>query len=490
MPSARSSDSLNYRSLRFRLAALFVGLFGFSLVLFSTIVYSTVLSTLRHDFDVDLYNRALEISQHVDLDFVGQLSITSDVLAAGGKIVPFSAEETLVQIDSVDGRTLAQSYSLNHGRIPLRRGLIPLLFQSSTKIETISAKEIFRNQKPDRREFRMISYLVTRPMGTFILQVAVPTTSLERSARGLRNLLILGIPLALLVSTLLGLYFSGRALLPIGAIIEKAKQLSPSNLSERIPLPPSDDELRGLALTLNDLLDRLQQAFESQDRFIADASHELKTPLAILRGELDLMRKRERSPEEVSVFLASASQELDHLARLVEDLLLLARVDAGAAALSKIPVRLDEATLEVISRLDRLAQGKNQKLKVDLRDGGLENPFEASVDPELIQIVMKNLVENAIKFAPEGSAIEITLFNHPAEVELRVKNDGSPIPDEVRSRIFERFYRLDPKVSGAGLGLAIVHKIVTAHQGELSLKSDRVLGTTFSVRIKKDAKIP
>lgn len=496
MSSSRSS-------IRFRLAALFVALFGTTLIVFSSVLYNSLVKTQQESFDIDLYNHAVDVAGGITVDFFGSVLTSTDVLSSRGKIVPFSLGSAYVQILNLDGQVLAASSTLRNGKLPFSQrgsGDWELLFRRGATFRTLDREEIFpatsqRNPiKP--AGYRMISYLVSnRPAESFILLIAVPTAILEQSARGLRTFLLFGIPVTLVIATFLGLWLSGRALRPVNAIVEKANELSPMRLSERVPVPEADDELRSLSLTLNRLLDRLQQAFESQERFIADASHELKTPLAILRGELDLMKSRPRSAEEVTHFLDSASQELDQLSRVVDDLLLLARVDAGAGSLQVEPTRLDEAVLEVVSRLELLAKKRNQRIQLDLAPSsdpdGSDSSFEISADGDLARVLVKNLIENALKFSPEGSSVEVRVAEGASELTFSVRDHGPGIPTHLQSQIFERFYRIPgaERAPGAGLGLAIARRIIQAHGGSLEMVSEEGRGATFLARFPRQGRV-
>ncbi|MGZ3709658.1 MAG: sensor histidine kinase, partial [Bdellovibrionota bacterium] len=339
--------------------------------------------------------------------------------------------------------------------------------------------------------FRMLTSLAPgRDAPNFVIQVAAPDAFVELAAQRLRRFLGIGVPLSLLVAMFAGLYFSRRALRPVNDIIEKANRLSVDNLSERIPLPLVNDELRRLSVTLNALLDRLQRAFESQERFIADASHELKTPLAILRGELDVFRGRARSEQEISAFTVSAAQELDHLSRLVEDLLVLARVDAGSGVISKSETRLDELALETISRLQALARARDVKIKLDL-DEKTES-FAVQGDADLLRILFKNLIENAVKYSPSGESVGVRVGADGEFAVIRVKDHGPGIAREDQPKIFERFFRVkgDPtaeRISGAGLGLAIARTIAEIHGGTLSVQSEVGIGSEFTAKVRRAA---
>ncbi|MCM2278119.1 MAG: HAMP domain-containing histidine kinase [Oligoflexia bacterium] len=493
------------RSLRFRLTALYVSLLGATLVVFSSVLYNSMVRNQLASFDIDLYNHAVDIADNIRFDAFGDLHIGSDLASGTGKIVPFAVGSTFIQILSTEGEILIRSRTLGaKARLPVYRDDWRQLNHQRSAVRTIRYTEIFPGAKKNPN-YRLISYPVNqRLLGNYILQLAVPMTFLEESARGLRALLLIGIPLALLLAAAVGFHLAGRALRPVNAIIEKARQLGSANLSERLPVPAAEDELRRLSVTLNELLDRLQRAFESQERFVADASHELKTPLAILRGELDLMRSRERSPEETSQFLATASQELDHLSRLVADLLTLARMDAGAASLSLQPTRMDELVIETLSRLEPLARAKDVGFSFELvpQDSAEEPPagenlFEISADDDLLRILAKNLVENAIKFSPPGSTVRARLEDEVSAVRFTVENRGPSIPPELQAKIFERFVRAPlpgrnaNEVPGAGLGLPIAKRIAAAHQGSLEVRSpispEIPEGAVFTVRLERAA---
>ena len=490
-----SFESLHYRSIRFRLAALFVGIFGITLILFSTLIYTVFINSREHEFDAALYNRALDVADGINVDFFGDLSVQSNVLFSRGKIFPFAANKAFIQIENFDGKVIAKSEALGKFILPLTLQDTALLLDHG-KIFRNTSGTLVSDRAPERSQnYRIILYLISKPtIPKLILQIAVPTTTLDLDRQGLLNFFLLTIPLTLVVALLGGLYLSRRALSPVSDIIEKAQNISAMELSARVPVPEANDELKALAITLNALLDRLQQAFQSQERFIADASHQLKTPLSIMRGELDVMQSRERKPEEVSDFLTSASQEIDHLSKLVGDLLLLARVDAGHSSLSIQKVRLDEITLEEISRLEKLARTKGIKINVNLisRPQGPESNYETSGDPDLLQCMLHNLIENAIKYSFNDGRIEVTLCDSEDSVMVTVKDQGPGIPSEMLPHIFDRFYRAENTkhvASGIGLGLPIARRIAEVHGGSIGVMSqaDPVLstGTSFEVKIKK-----
>jgi signal transduction histidine kinase len=497
-PTALERPRPGRASIRLRLTSLFVVIFGLTLIAFSALVYRVFTQNLQSEFDADLFNHALDVVQGIEVDIFGNVQVSPDVLSAGGKIFPFSVGSGFLQLSTLDGRIIARSRSLGKTELPYRADDLRLLQAQGAVFRTLRPNQlplVLQGQSKKRAattDYRELIYLVQKGEGApLLLQIAVPMTLVEEESRELITFFLILIPLTLILAAFGGFYLSRRALAPVSAMIDKAQGLSPSRLSERIPVPPAQDEIRQLSLTLNGLLDRLQQAFLSQERFVADASHQLKTPLAILRGELDLLRKREPTREETQAFLSSASQELEYLSRMVEDLLLLARVDAGEAALEIRPVRLDEVALEAISRLQPLARVRNVAIRFDLDVEHGEPEFEVQGDPDLLQSLLQSLIENAIKYSP---SVDVKVSSEADWVWVRVRDEGPGIPAEDLTRIFERFYRVgtqpkgDSRPGGTGLGLAIAKRIAEVHHGILLAESELGKGSVFSFGMKRGMK--
>lgn len=267
-------------------------------------------------------------------------------------------------------------------------------------------------------------------------------------------------------------------------------------LSDRIPVPPTDDEIRELALTFNGLLNRLERAFNSQERFISNASHQLKTPLTILKGELNLLNKRSPVIEDLREFAMSASSEIDHMIKLVEDLLLLARLEAGEDTLAVEPVALDEVLLNVVSRIQRLAEPRDIKIKTmfGAESAGGELDVEILGDEDLISCLLENLVENAVKYSPNGTEVRVMLYSTNRDIQIVVSDEGPGISSENKRKIFERFHRNHPSsfVAGSGLGLAIASEIAHLHAGQIEVdgNDDGRPGAKFTVTFRKKVPSP
>jgi heavy metal sensor kinase len=295
--------------------------------------------------------------------------------------------------------------------------------------------------------------------------------------------LLFGIPLALLVAAGGGYLLARKSLAPVAAMSAKARQIGAETLDDRIEIRDPRDELGHLASTLNDLLERLQRAFLSQRRFMADASHELRTPLSIIQGEADVaLARSERSPEEYRESLEIIRKSTQKLTRVVQNIFLLARTDAGTYPVDRSRFYLDEVLTESVQAMRTLAAAKQIDLRCDS-----EHELAMIGDEELVHRLFLNLVDNAVKFTPAGGRVVVSAGRHDHSYAVRVSDSGPVIVAADREHIFERFYRGDPARStgGAGLGLPIAQWIARAHGGDVVLE-EGTPGNTFSVTLPAD----
>jgi two-component system OmpR family sensor kinase len=293
------------------------------------------------------------------------------------------------------------------------------------------------------------------------------------------------IPLGVLLAGVGGYFLARKSLAPVAAMGAQVERISAANLHERLAVRNASDELGRLARTFNELLDRLDQTFERQRRFISDASHELRTPISILRGEAEVaLSQAERSPEEYRESLAVLHEEAKRLANIVEDLFTLTRADAGEYRLARSDFYLEELAADCVRATRTLAQAKNISLAAVAPH---EMPVRA--DEDLIRRMILNLLDNAIKYTPEGGSVTLACSVAADGYELSVTDSGSGIPADMQSRIFERFFRVDRARSrtgrdgGAGLGLSIARWIAEAHLGRLDLERSDATGSVFKAHI-------
>jgi heavy metal sensor kinase len=311
---------------------------------------------------------------------------------------------------------------------------------------------------------------------------------LARSVEELREtlLLVAGLLAVAVVAVVvgaagLGYWLAGRALSPVRVMAATARDISEHDLHRRIDLSlPPGDELGELAATFNSMLERLQTAFEGLQRFTADAAHELRAPLTLMRTQVEIALRRERTPGEYRASHQALLEEIERLTRLAEQLLLLARADAGALEPRFQALDLPELLEGVVERWRPAALERGLSLVSEL-------PMQGSVraDPELLRRLLDNLLDNAIRHTPPGGTVRLTAGGTGVRWLIAVEDTGSGVPPELRSRIFERFTRGDAargrETGGAGLGLSLSAAIAAAHDGTIELESSRDGGARFVV---------
>src|SRR5216683_1330066 len=276
--------------------------------------------------------------------------------------------------------------------------------------------------------------------GSTISIVTLQSVEAERLlVEDIRKALFLVIPIALLIASVGGYFLARKSLAPVVAMSEKAARMGAQNLHERLPVLNPRDELGYLASTFNDLLERLTRSLEQQRRFMADASHELRSPVSIIRGEAEVALSQTRAPEEYRGSLAIALDEARRLSQIVDDLFTLARADAGQYPLRPRDFYLEELAVECVRAVRCMAAARGITLRYE-PDG--EMPIHG--DEALVQRLMMNLLDNAIKYTPEGGKINVACQRAGSEYSLTVRDSGPGIPAEAQEKIFERFFRLDP----------------------------------------------
>jgi two-component system, OmpR family, sensor kinase len=298
------------------------------------------------------------------------------------------------------------------------------------------------------------------------------------------------IPLALLLAGIGGYLLARRSLAPVVAMSDQAARIGAQSLDERLPLENPRDELGRLATVFNDLLARLERAFTQQRQFMADASHELRTPVAILRAEADVALSRDRAPGEYRESLEVVRAAAGRLGGIVDNLFALARADAGHYRLRRSPLYLEEVIADTVRSLRAVARARGVALEFTPE---AEAPFDG--DEALLRHLLLNLLDNALKYTPAGGRVDVMLEARTGAYEVRVRDTGGGITPEVRPHIFERFYRgEDARIreegsvtSGAGLGLAIARWIAQTHGGTLELSESGPGGSTFTVRLPAPA---
>jgi len=288
--------------------------------------------------------------------------------------------------------------------------------------------------------------------------------------------------IAALVAGLLGWLLARSVVAPVEELARTARQIGEHNLEVRMPTLAGRDELATLTVSLNRMLDRLAHSLELQRRFLSDASHEIRTPLTILRGNLEVTLRRERPAAEYRACLETLAGEVDHLERLAQQLLFLARADAAGVELHAEEVEVDEWATRVAERHRPAVAAAGGHLTIDAMSGAW-----ASLDPARMQQLLDNLLANACRFTPQGGEVRVATRPDGAGVSIAVEDDGPGVPETAREAIFRRFFRGDDARNrahgGSGLGLAIGREIARAHGGEVWVEAAPGGGARFVVRL-------
>src|SRR6266508_3256923 len=316
--------------------------------------------------------------------------------------------------------------------------------------------------------------------GRYVIEVGASNREIERVLHGLLLAIAIGLPVVVAVAIAGGYLLMRRALRPVDEITQSAERITSRNLSERLPVTETGDELERLSVGLNRMIARLDESFQHIHRFSADASHELRTPLTILRGELEAAAQQQQITPELRDTLGSALEETERLSRIVESLMAISRLDAGEARMGYARFDLGELTSGTTEQMRLLAEDKNIALRCEAeRQVGIEG------DRARLKQVIVNLVDNAIKYTHDGGLVGVKVYATNGRAVLEVNDNGVGIPTEALPHIFERFYRVDKARSRqmGGAGLSSVKAIVTAHGGQIRVESVEGRGSRFLVEL-------
>lgn len=323
-----------------------------------------------------------------------------------------------------------------------------------------------------------------------ILQVGQSLTALHALLDQLVLLLLLVGAVALLLCAISSYWLLGRAFSPIQHLIRAARHIKAGHLDQRVAVPLARDEIRDLALTLNDMLEALDQMMTRQRRFVADASHELRTPVTVIRNKTSMVLLKPQSRQYYRTVLREINAETEHLGHLISDLLALARGDEGQTLFEQEPVRLDVIAEATVASMQPLAEERQLLLTAHAAQ-----PVTCRGDEARLIQVMMNLLENAFRATPAGGQVKLSVTSNASGAQVQVQDTGSGIAPEDLPRIFERFYRADPARQqtdrgGSGLGLAIVEWIVRMHGGSIAVKSQVGRGSCFTLTFPLDGCAP
>jgi heavy metal sensor kinase len=476
-------------SLRGRLALWHAIVLGVILGLFAAAAYAFVFFQSRAHTDSTLSDAVDDVAAQLHAEASDEGTIGATVNEA---LTELRFRTIALFVYDTSGKHIASNTPAAHA---LEKG------RAEPALDTAALQALIRGVVAKRREFvslpdaeggyRALLEMVRLSRGPAIIAAAQSVHGDAELLARARLAMLLAIPAALILAWSGGWLLAGRTLAPMVAIRTQAARIGATNLSERVPIRTPHDEVGQLAAVVNQLLERLEAAFKERQQFIADASHELRTPVAIIQNEASLALSRDaRDPAEYREALRVVRDAARRLRQIVNDLFLLARADAGEVPLRCDPVYLDEIISTSVREVRTLADARRVKIDVERLP---EAPSFG--DESLLHRLVLNLLDNAIKYSPPEATVSVRLVVEDERLRLDVENTGPPIPVGLQAKIFERLVRADHVraydgnefASGTGLGLSIARWIAERHGGTLELIRSDDQSTLFSFRVPKRA---
>ena len=454
-------------SVRTRLTLWYGGVLLAIVLLISAFSYFMLRRTLIGGADVEL----LMVGQVVRDAGIGEARRSE---AEVREILGPRFLDVFYRVIGPDGQPQAESGTLHGRRLPLSAKARKRGRSGEPTFETVT---LARHER-----VRLLTIPLTQePMRERFIQVGATFADIDRALAGYMETLAVMVPMGLGLALIGGAWLARSALRPVETMSRTARRIGAQDLTRRLPLRGTGDELDYLAETLNAMFARLETAFTHVRRFAVDAAHELRTPLTVLKGGIEVALRAERAPAEYRDVLCSSLEEVEQLIALAENLLLLSRLRMELV-LPRLPVELESVLMEVVETGMRLAEGRG----VVVRLGAVE-PLVVLGDPSTLRRALVNLVENAIKYTKAGGTVELSLERDGRDAVIAVSDTGVGMNPADADRIFEPFVRLESaragESAGAGLGLSIVHSIVAAHDGRLTVRTAAGVGSTFAIRL-------
>ncbi|MEJ2053725.1 MAG: histidine kinase dimerization/phospho-acceptor domain-containing protein [Calditrichaceae bacterium] len=455
-------------SLRNRIAFYYMAVTALFIAILFFVIYNIVQNTVYNHLDSDLNAELSEVSNSIFWD-ANNLIFTNTFEWTENEHGQIEVNPTFIQIVDTTGKNIKKTINLRSKNLIFHKSADSKHFYD-IKMDGSLVRQI---QVPLKSENNSIEAYI---------MIAIP---FEESALVLSNLkyvLFISFPVVLLLIFSISRLIAGKIIAPVNTVTTTAELITRENMNERIPVPSRKDELYKLTSTINSLLDRLQDAVIREQQFTADASHELRTPIAVIRGTLEVLIRKDREPEQYKEKIKYVISETDRMAALVDQLLYLARYESGATKPMISPVDLRDIINNVLKRFqDKIAE-KSIRVYCDMDTYNTVN-----VDTAMMEIIIENLLSNAIKYSDENGEVAIKTQSGGKGIILSVTNFGIVIPEEQLADIFNRFHRVDQsrtsQVQGSGLGLAIVKRLTDMQGCSVTVDSSHSEGTIFKIQI-------
>lgn len=467
---------LRIESVRSRLAVFYVVVLGLVLLVVGSLIYVLLARVLYARIDESVLGTVQIATTSLGNDLAEGQDLAD---AARSTAAEISSPQQMLAIYDATGQLLAEG-----GRDDDLQIQLPPL-DSIPVTETLLTTVVEERDEDDRHRIGWRRITLAPYDATYIVVAGSSLEPTDEELEALQSTLAYVVPIAMLLAGLGGWFLAHRSLAPVVAMAERARQIGGEDLSGRLPVVNPRDELGQLAGTFNELLARLEFSMKQQRQFMADASHELRTPVTTTRTAANVaLQQKHREEEEYRRTLEIIEQQATRLSRIVEDMFTLARADAGTYPVRMQPMYLDEVIDEVADAARVVASTRH----VDIEVRATRSASFVG-DEELIRRLVANLLDNAVRHSPGGSSVRVELSATPTTYNLVVADRGTGIPAEHQPHVFERFYRVDVSRTrastdgGAGLGLALARWVATVHGGHISLTESSAAGTTFSVSL-------
>ena len=467
-----------FKSIRSRLTAWYVTLLAIILILFSVLLNYFLAKRLHESVD-----NSLTVSATVVATSATMRMSNSPLPGLNQLFEQFMNQGNLnkfYRIYDGSGNVGSRSKNISASQFPLSQPAYADALEGKNSYETFTVG----GQQPIR--------VITMPIlfeGKLInlVQVGTSLEAVQETLRNLKIFLFTAVPSVLILAALFARFMARRALKPISRIIDTAREIGQGQeLSKRIPVLKIKDELGQLALTFNEMMNRLENSFAQMRQFSSDASHELRTPLTVLKGQNELILSKQRKPEEYQEVISSNLEEINYMSKVLEDLFVLSKSDENQVNLDYKPVDLRALVEEVFKHAEILAEEKNIKIIIAFLE-----PIEIKGDEVRLRQMVWNVLQNGIKYTQQGGELKISLQNEGDFALLTIQDTGIGIPEEDLPLIFNRFYRVDKARTrdegGSGLGLSICRQIAEAHKGKIEVESKLGVGTRFKICLPNSA---
>ena len=463
-----------FKSIRSRLTAWYILLLGIILILFSVFLNYFLSKRLYESVDNSLTVSATVVATSAVMKFnrspLPGLDQFFEQFMGAGNLNKF------YKIYDGSGNVGSRSNNIDASKFPLSQEAYADALSGTNSYETflVDGKHPIRViTMPILREKKLVN----------LVQVGTSLEAVKETLRNLRIFLFTAVPSVLVFATLFARFLARRALKPISKIIKTARDIGQGQeLSQRIPVFKVQDELGQLALTFNEMMDRLENSFAQMRQFSSDASHELRTPLTVLQGQNELVLSKLRDPKEYQEVIISNLEEIKYMSKVLEDLFVLSRSDENQVLLNYKRMDLRDLVEEVCRHAEILAEEKDISIVIAFLE-----QVKINGDEVRLRQMIWNILHNGIKYTQPGGELKVSLLEESGFALLSIQDTGIGIPEKDLPFIFDRFYRVDKARSkdegGSGLGLSICRHIAEAHKGKIEVESKPGLGTRFKIHI-------